>query len=520
MMDPQNKYKKDSLKKRYFYKLFSNLFGLPIGLVTQSIIPRSLGPRNYGDFNFLTNFFAQFISFFDMGTSICFYTKLSQRQSEFKLVKFYSYFVCAIISLVVIFVIIANAIGIYPKLWPGQGLFYIYLALILGILTWIIQIMSQMSDAYGITVSAELGKVLQRIIGLSIIVVLFVYHKLNLTNFFFYNLLMAFLLIFILFGVMKQHGFNLGMAYTFSFKEVKQYIREFYQYVHPLFAYNLIGMLVGIFDRWLLQVFAGSIQQGFFSLSYQIGGICFLATSAMTNLITREFSIAYNNNDLRHMAVLFRRYIPLLYSITAFFSCFVAVNADKVTLIFGGGKFRDAALAVAIMAFYPIHQTYGQLSNSVFYATGQTRLYRNIGIFFMIIGLFLTYFLIAPKSLSGLNIGATGLALKMVLVQFMAINVQLYFNARFLKLPFLRYIAHQVLSVGCLLLVAVLTIFASNLAIGFPKNILFNFIFSGFLYALIVIFLTYYFPYLFGLNKEDITLITNKLKRRVFTKEF
>ena len=30
----------DSLRKRYFYKLLTNLIGLPVYLVTQAIIPR------------------------------------------------------------------------------------------------------------------------------------------------------------------------------------------------------------------------------------------------------------------------------------------------------------------------------------------------------------------------------------------------------------------------------------------------------------------------------------------------
>ena len=99
---------------------------------------------------------------------------------------------------------------------------------------------------------------------------------------------------------------------------------------------------------------------------YQIGSLCFLFTGAMTPLFTRELSIAFSNGDLPRMAELFRRYIPMLYSIAAFFSCFIAVQADKVVYIFGGNKFEGAATAVTIMAFYPLHQTYGQLSGSVF----------------------------------------------------------------------------------------------------------------------------------------------------------
>src|SRR3990167_5814650 len=89
----QTPYKQDSLKKRYIYKLFANFFGLGISFITQAVILRGLGPKAYGDFNFLTNFFTQFVGFIDMGTSTAFYTKLSQRPKEASLVSFYQYFI-------------------------------------------------------------------------------------------------------------------------------------------------------------------------------------------------------------------------------------------------------------------------------------------------------------------------------------------------------------------------------------------------------------------------------------------
>ena len=161
-----------------------------------------------------------------------------------------------------------------------------------------------------------------------------------------------------------------------------KYFKEFYLFSHPLFLVSIFALVAGIFDRWILQVAGGSLQQGFYTLSYQIGAMCFLFTGAMTPLLLREFAIAHTNNDIRQMAVLLRRYFPALFSISAFFSCFIALQADKVIYIFGGSQYGGAMVAVTIMAFYPIHQTYGQLTASLFYATGQTVLYRNIGIIF------------------------------------------------------------------------------------------------------------------------------------------
>lgn len=58
-----------SLKKKYFYKLLSNIFNSIVSILIQLIAPRALGPKSYGDFNFLTSFFSNLTDFFDMGTS-------------------------------------------------------------------------------------------------------------------------------------------------------------------------------------------------------------------------------------------------------------------------------------------------------------------------------------------------------------------------------------------------------------------------------------------------------------------
>ncbi len=108
----------DSLKKRYLAKLSANLVGLAISVVTQAIIPRGLGPKAYGDFHFLSNFFNKVAGFLDMGTSIGFYTKLSQHQRDFGLVSFYLRFAGFLSLFVFVFVGGAQATGAYVTLWP------------------------------------------------------------------------------------------------------------------------------------------------------------------------------------------------------------------------------------------------------------------------------------------------------------------------------------------------------------------------------------------------------------------
>jgi O-antigen/teichoic acid export membrane protein len=503
--------REDPLTKRYAFKLFANIAGVAVSVVTQSIIPRGLGPKAYGDFNFLTNVFMQFAGFLDMGAGTAFYTKLSRRPRDAGLVRFYLCFTGVVSLLMAAGVLFAHLTSSYSWMLPGQHLFYIYLALAWGISAWILQVLGNMADAYGATVPAESARVLQKGLGLGLILALFLAQQLTLPNLFYSNYLLFFVLGCAFIWVIRRRGYPLGQDWRLSAEQAKGYAKEFYQYAHPLFTYICICFIVGILDRWLLQSFAGSIEQGFYGLSFQISTFCFLFTGAMTPLLTREFSIAFENRDLAQMKALFRRYIPFMYSVAAYFSCFAVLQADKIIFVMGGSEYSGAQAAVTVMAFYPIHQTYGQLSGSLFFSTGQTVLYRNIGILFTLIGLPMTYFLIAPPAKMGLGAGATGLAVKMVAIQLVGVNVQLYFNARFLKLPFWHYVRHQFLSVACFLVLAAIATVSLDAILGAHAHITISLVLAGLFYTVMALGLVYCVPALSGLDREHMGSVLKKL---------
>lgn len=499
-----------TLSKRYLTKLTANLVGMVVNLFIAAIVPRALGPGNFGNFEFLRDFFQRVVGLLNIGTIQAFYTKLSQRQNDFGLVVFYFFIIICVFFLMFVFCFSAQLTNTAKYIWPDQENVYIYLGAVWGCLTFLMKFFFHMSDAYGLTVHSEKLRIIQRVFGLGIIVSLYFAGLLNLKTLFFYHYtIIAFVCLGLIY-LFTKNGKSLRRSWYLCFKQIKHYFQEFYHYCHPLVVYAIVGFIVGILDRWLLQYFAGSVQQGFFSLGFRIGAICFLFTSAMTPLILREFSIAHAQKNISEMAKLFRRYIPLLYAIAAYFACYVAVQAGKVTYIFGGEQFGAALLPVTIMAFYPIHQTYGQLSGSVFYATGQTKLYRNIGIFFQVMGLPILYLLLAPKKKIGLDAGATGLALKMVGVQFIGVNVQLYYNAKLLGLKYKKYLAHQIISLGILLLFALFSAYGLDYLFS-EWSIIFRFVASGFMYTILVIGLILLYPIVFGLRKGDVHKLLAKM---------
>lgn len=491
----------DSLTKRYFSKLSANIIGLVISLITQAVIPRGLGPAAYGNFSFLSTFFTQVVDFLDAGTSNAFYSKLSQRPRDHALLRFYWGFSGAASIMLILLTAAVFFAGLNGVLWPDQAKLYILMGLIWGLLSWYAQIINKVLDAYGLTVSGEILRIVQKVIGLGLILLMFVSHRFSLTDFFLYQYLIILFLCLGWWGVIKRNDWALFSRGRLVVSQFRSLSREFYNYSGPLITYALVGMLVGLFDRWLLQRFAGSVAQGFYGLSYQMGVLCFLFTSAMTPLFMREMSKAFGARDLERMRAMFQRFIPLLFSVAAVLGVFFTVQASKITLIFGGKSYAQAALPIGLMSFYAIHRTYGQLSGSVFLATGQTRLYRNLGVAMMLSGLVLSFFALAPRNFGGLNLGATGLGLKMVISQFVEVNLGLWFNTRFLGLSYWKFLSHQFFVIGPLAGMSWLASAGTALIVQSPLLAL---LIAGFFYALECAGLLFLFPALFSVTRLEL----------------
>jgi O-antigen/teichoic acid export membrane protein len=494
-----------SIARHFAAKVAANLVGLSVGLVTLALVPRTLGPEAFGRYEFLANFFQQVKGFLDMGTSICFYTRLSQNPGDKGLVGFYLKLVLGASVLIIGGGILSSGTSVGIWLWAGEPTSLVALAACLGCLSWGLDTTRKMVDAYRLTVPGEMLYALSRVAAILVLVALIWKVGIGLTGYFVYQIAMTALVI----GTLAYLTRTLGPpAVEPVGKTSSMYIKDFWDYSHPLFLYALIGVLTGLADRWLLQTQAGAIEQGFFGLAYQVGAVCFLFTSAMTQLLTRDFAVAWGQKDIERMRALFRQIIPALYAVAAYFCVFVAFRAADVAYLFGGGSFERGAMAMTIMAFYPMHQTYGQLSGSVFYATGQTRLYRNIGIIGMIAGLPLMFWLIASIESGGLGLGAVGLALKMVLLQAVFVNVQLWFNARLLSLDFWRFLAHQLLVPAAFALCA----YASTILVdAFVRPRLGAFLLAGVTYTILVIAAVWTFPQLCGLRRDELAVL---LRRR------
>ena len=392
-----------SLARRYMGKLLANIATVPVYLIMEAVLPRALGPQVYGNFNFSTSVFTQLTGFLDMGTSTCFYNALSRRQYEMPLVAFYgrvSALVFLVTMLAGVFLLVP---GLGDMLLPDVPLWYAPLAAFYGFLLWGTRVVRSMNDALGLTVPGELLRSGVNLLGAIIILALFWFGFLNAGSLFGLQYLMMGSIVIGCLAIMRRSWAHIDLSLTRD--QRLSYTREFSDYSMPLFVQALLSALALSAERWVLQWFDGSTQQGYFALSQRVSAACFLFVSAMTPLIMRELAIAWGKDDREHMGHLLTRFAPLLFGIAAWFSCFTAVEASVLVHIFGGAEFAAALVPVQIMALYPAHQAYGQLASSVFHATGKTKVLRNLA--------FIEHFLICLKH-TELNLGslvASGLGL-------------------------------------------------------------------------------------------------------------
>lgn len=515
----QSAAQKSGLMERYILKIIANLFGLVSSVGSQLIFSRSLGPVGYGDLNFLNNSFSQLVGLIDSGSSNAFFAKLSQRQKENELVSFYFR-----ISLVIAFVLTlligsSFLLGFDKKIWPGYSLYLLILGGLIGFFLWYSQILTKIADAYGITVASEWIRTIQKFAAFIILAFMwFLLPKLKLDYVLIYLAFAAFSLCGFQIWQIKRLGYTTPAWGQLPWSKVNSYFREFYDYCHPLIFYSIVTLGADFIDRWFLQIVGGSVQQSFISLANQIGMVTFLFSSSMVPLLMREFAIAHFQSDPLLVGRMLVRYTKPLFALTAFFCIFVTLNAESVAILIGGGKFQAAGLAVAIYSIYPIHQTLGQVAGSLYYSMGKTRALRNLGISTSLLGLPLTWLFIAKKSSFGLDLGAVGLAFKLVFMQIIVVNVYLAVLSREIGISMRKFIFFQIHSIGVFLLIAFVS---KRFMILMPEALpsLIKLLISGVSYAVLVLLVGWKYGKLIGLETEDLRNSLNWASSKLLRKD-
>ena len=156
-----------------------------------------------------------------------------------------------------------------------------------------------------------------------------------------------------------------------------------------------------------------------------------------------------------------------------------------------------------IMLLYPIHQTIGQMAGIFYNSTNRNKIYSLWGTIQITSSLVITYFLIAPGTyfVPGLNLGALGVALKTVSLQFIGTNILTYINCKFLNLRFSEHLIHQLIVLPSCFLIGMLAKWIAETITSSNLNFL---LVSSFVYVATILIVAITFPRLIGFKDKFI----------------
>jgi O-antigen/teichoic acid export membrane protein len=201
---------------------------------------------------------------------------------------------------------------------------------------------------------------------------------------------------------------------------------------------------------------------------------------------------------------LFNRATKLLFFSGALITGFLIPWVTEIIEFTLGEAYLGGIMAMSIMFLYPVNQAQGQVSGATFLALELTRPYVVIGILGMVTSIAVAYFVLAPVDarIPGLALGSTGIALKMVGLQFATVNASIWWISRRLDGQF-NWV-YQFTGMGTLLLFGYLAYIGVNEIIGESVQVVIRALIAGLIYIAATAAVLYKTPGMFGIDRGQL----------------
>jgi O-antigen/teichoic acid export membrane protein len=398
----------------------ANFFRGGSTLLVGILLARILGPEDYGVLVFLIATSMVVKQFLDLGSSSAFFTFLSQEPRSVKFVaKFWAFFFGKyIISILIILLIFPGSW--LTKIWLGNSSAMIVIALMaVAFQSDFWPIASQLLESQRKTIRAQTLFFLTQIIHFGFI---FELHSLGILTII--NYLVCIALLWLIAGIIAVISYEPAIPSKDRFDKqvsLSHYIK-FCLPVAPVIALNFTSEFL---DKWMLQNFGGADQQAFFAISAQIASISLLFTASFIKIFWKEVAEAMHKGDSQSAIELYTRARKLIFYCAALIATsFIPWTSQIVNFLYGP-SYSLAAVSLVFLMLYSIYQSVGQIDGAFLMATGKTKVGFKMHFFLAPIGMFCTFFLLSKSDnyLFGLGLGATGLAIKMIISQVISGNM-------------------------------------------------------------------------------------------------
>ena len=441
-----------SVRARFLFSVGANGMRALVSLLVGLVVARGLGPAEYGNLAYLLGSFWALRALLDGGSASAFYTFISQkRRSRYYYLVYFGWLAFQFVFSVALVAVLLPA-SLIDAFWLGQSREMILLALLASFLqqqVW--QTVVQVYESARKTWQAQLASFLVISAHLLLLAVAMELGWLSVRT-----VLALLVAEYLLASVVLGAAFRAGLSAEDGEpgeEPLAVVVAAYARYCRPMAVIALFTFAYELADRWLLQRYGGSSQQGFYQVASQLSTISLLATASILNILWKEVAEARERGDNQRVIRLYRKASRFLILLSATVACFLAPWAKTIVSLLLGPAYEAAWPALFVMLLFPIHQTLGQISGMLLMATGHTQAYMKLSVAGLLVSMPVSYFLLAPAEgapwLPGLGLGAMGLSAKIVFLNVLLSNLQAWIVCRLIGA---RYEwAYQAVGVGLLL---------------------------------------------------------------------
>lgn len=494
----------DSVRSRYIVTLGAQLFRLLLSVVSATIVPRTLGPAVYGNYSFLLSTAAMLRGLFDNCSQQAFFTFSSQQRASGPLTKLYGVVLVAQLAAVLIIVAVAALTGTTGWLWHAQLLDQILWVTVLDWLVFLAASLQQLGDSKGLTVNLQLIGAAVSLLTLAGLLLLWALGHLDFYTFTGLNLASAAVTSVLLGYWLLVRNRSLFWSGAL---EIRSYVRRWWRFAAPVIPLQYYLPLVAYLGVWLIQRWYGSQEQGYYGLALQWSTFALLFTNAAVWIFWREIAHHTASGDAGLAAETYRQFSQLFFFLSVVLACWLSASSTVLVRVVAGERYAQAGGVLAVMAFYPVAQTLGQLTMTALKATERTASYARWCVLLSVPDLLLTYLLLAPRGawLPGLHLGALGLACKTAVYGLASVQFYDHLNCRYLGVSYTRELAAKLLALVVIAAIAFVALdrgCAWLVRAGLPQ--VGALALSSCAYAAIVAVVAWQQPRLMGLRREQL----------------
>lgn len=500
-----------TIKSRFVASLIANILRGLISFATAILLARWLGPTDFGRMSFLLAAFTAFRQLLDMGTATAFFTFIAQKQRSRRFVRVFWEWMAIQLLIGILLVGLILPDNWISKICQGEQRWIVLIAMVAAFMqgsAWLAA--SQMAEANRQTIRVQRLNTIVIIIHLGVVAALWFLGKLGI--------LAIFIAMAIEWGIAswvtsKMYWKNTSVIPDTQEPETRKKIfQEFLKFCLPFVPYVWLSFAHDFVDRWMLQNWGGAREQAFYSVAYQFAAVSLLATTSILRIFWKEIAEAYHRKDVDKVKSLYLKTSRGLFFVGALMAGYLLPWTSEIITLTLGKAYLGGVSTMTLMFMYPVHQSTGQICSTMFYATGKSRVQVIQGVVFMCCSIVVAYFMLAPVDawIGGFGLKSIGLAYKMVIMQFLFVNVQSWMLAKIFHWKFdWKYQA------ASLVLVLVCGWSTRHLILFIPVlPVLVKMCIGGGVYLCTVAAVLYRQPWIIGLNIQEMQIAISRLSFR------